>query len=373
MDIAFIDVTCTQSFGGVQTAVWQLAIALADLGHRVTVYGGEGEIRPELGGRAITVRTFPARPRASFANFGTRYRKFAERWHYAGQARQAVAAAGHDWVVLTKPFDFFWPRLLPAGSATRFAFMSGGTDFFPGDRRLARRIAAMAACSHFNAWQVASRYGRWPAVMYNGVDVGAFAPGRRDPALRRRLGVGDDEVLFAFAGRVVGWKGLGIALDALARPELAALPLRLLIVGAGGDLDRLRRQAEALGVAGRVIFQPPVPHAELPAWYASADAGLFPSIADEAFGITIAEAMACGLPVVASHVGGIPEVVGNEGGCGLLAAPGDAAALAAAMRELATDPARRAVLGEAARRRIASEFTWQQSATRLLAALAAAR
>ena len=77
------------------------------------------------------------------------------------------------------------------------------------------------------------------------------------------------------------------------------------------------------GVAEQVIFHQPVEHAMLPEFYAACDAGVFPSIGDEAFGITIAEAMACGKPVIASYIGGIPEVVGNEQSAGLLVTPGD--------------------------------------------------
>lgn len=369
MKIAFIDVTATVSYGGVQTAVWELARALADLGHRVTVIGGEGAIRPDLGGRAIEVKTFPFTPRERVLDLGSRFRRIVERWTLARHCRDAVAAADFDWVVLTKPFDFFWPALMPRGSRTRFAFMSGGTDFFTGDRRLARRIDAWLACSHFNAWQLQARYKRFPKVIYNGVDVDAFRPGCGDPSLRRRLGIAKDDVVFAFAGRLVGWKGLAVAVRAMAEPALAAVPARLLIIGGGDELPRLQELAARLSMTQRVTFQPPVPHAELPPYYATANVGVFPSIGDEAFGITIAEAMACGLPVVASHVGGIPEVVGNEESCGVLVAPGDAKELAAQLARLAADALLRQRMGNAAAQRIRNRFTWKMSAERMLAAL----
>ncbi|MGB7502372.1 MAG: hypothetical protein WBM25_08250, partial [Azonexus sp.] len=79
MKIAFIDVTTTVSFGGVQTAVWQLAIVLTDLGHQVSIYGGDGTARADLEGRAVSVCTYPYTPRERFPNFGTRFRKLAER------------------------------------------------------------------------------------------------------------------------------------------------------------------------------------------------------------------------------------------------------------------------------------------------------
>lgn len=366
MKIAFIDVTATVFVGGIQTAIWQLAMSLADMGHEITVYGGHGHVLPDFGGRAITVKTFPFTPRKRFPNLGVRFRKLAERLSFARHAREAVAAADHDWLILTKPFDFFWPRLLPQGGKTRCAFMSGGTDFFRGDRWLAKRIDTFVACSHFNAWQISAHFKRFPGVIYNGVDVQRFRPGLRDAEHRRQLGVLDGETLFAFAGRVVGWKGMETAVRALAEPVLRDSPARLLIIGDGDAKAGLLRLCEKLGVREKVIFQGAVPHTELPNWYALADAGLFPSIADEAFGITIAEAMACGLPVIGSYIGGIPEVIGNEEVSGLLVPVADPRALADAMCRLATNAQLRSTLGENARQRIEQRFTWRQSAERLL-------
>lgn len=366
MKIAFIDVTATVFVGGIQTAIWQLAMALTDMGHEVTVYGGNGDVLPDLGGRAITVKTFPFTPRKRFPNLGVRFRKLAERLSFARQAREVVAQAEHDWLILTKPFDFFWSKLLPKGGKTRCAFMSGGTDFFRGDRLLAKGVDAFVACSHFNAWQISAHFKRFPGVIYNGVDVERFRPGLRSVERRRQLGVGDDETLFAFAGRVVGWKGMETAVRALAEPVLKDSAVRLLVIGDGDAKTGLVTLSEMLGVRDKIIFQGAVPHTELPNWYALADAGVFPSIADEAFGITIAEAMACGLPVIGSYIGGIPEVIGNEEVSGLLVPVADPRALAKAMYRLATNAELRSTLGEHARRRIYQSFTWHQSAGRLL-------
>lgn len=366
MRIAFIDVTVTVSFGGLQTAVWALARELCDLGHEVTVYGGTGPIRPDLGGRAIAVRTFDFTPRERVLDLGTRFRKLWERRTFARRAREAVAAGGHNWIVLTKPFDFFWPGLV---RGPRYAFLSGGTDFMGGDRASVARIDVLLAPSHFNAWQVAARYKRFPAVIFNGVDTQRFAPGAPAPRSRASLGFGADDVVAAFAGRLIGWKGVSYAIDALAHPWLAERPVRLLVVGDGPERATLEQRARERGVHARVAFVGSVPHAEIPGWYGLADVGVFPSIADEAFGITIAECMSCARPVVASHIGGIPEVVGNEGSAGRLVSPADAAAIAASLRELADDAALRRQLGAAARRRIEAHFTWRASAERMLAAL----
>lgn len=369
MKIAFIDVTTTVSFGGVQTAVWQLAITLTDLGHEVTIYGGDGEARADLEGRSVAVRTYPFTPRERFPNFGTRFRKLAERLSLARRARADVVAAGHDWVILTKPFDFFWPRLMPENHPTRFAFMSGGTDFMRGDRWLAGRVMAMVACSHFNAQQNYGHFKRQVGVMFNGVNTDRFRPGQRDEQRRLALGFQPDDIVFVFAGRVVGLKGLHLAVKALKEPTLAGLPVKLLIIGNGEALPRLQRLAMDIGVDERIVFHSAVPHAQLPALYTCADVGLFPGLGEEAFGISVAEAMGCGLPVVASYNGGMPEVVGNEGSCGRLFALGDVASCAEAMAEMCASAELRQQMGSAARRRIETEFTWRQAAERLLTAL----
>lgn len=369
MKIAFVDVTSTVSFGGIQTAIWELSRALHDQGHEVTVFGGQGNIRPDLGGRDIAVKCFPFTPREKVVDLGSRFKRIWERWSFASQALSQLVADQYDWVILTKPFDFFWPWRMPASSQTRFCFMSGGTDFFRGDRKLARKIDAWVACSHFNAWQIAHHFKRFPQVIFNGVDVNCFCPGQGGPALREQLGFSENDVVFAFAGRIVGWKGLSVCIKALAQEALAGQPVKLLLIGDGEAKSELQRLALDLGVQDRVLFHPPVPHRELPALYGCADAGVFPSIGDEAFGITIAEAMACGLPVIASHIGGIPEVVGNEGSSGILAPAGDAAAWAVAMDRLARDPSLCSSIGAAARVRITGQFTWAKVAERLLAAL----
>jgi glycosyltransferase involved in cell wall biosynthesis len=318
------------------------------------------------------VRTYPYTPRQRFPNFGTRFRKLAERLSFARRAKADVIAARHDWVILTKPFDFFWSRLMPAGHPTRFAFMSGGTDFMRGDRWLSGRIAAMVACSHFNAQQNYARFKRRVGVIFNGVDTSRFLPGQRDVQRRRALGFQPWDVVFVFAGRLIGLKGLHLAVQALAEPSLAEVPAKLLIVGNGDALPRLQRLAADLGVGERIVFHPAVPHAELPVLYACADVGLFPGLGEEAFGISVAEAMACGLPVVASYNGGMPEVIGNEGSCGRLFALGDVEACAGAMAGMCASPELRRSMGAAARLRIETQFTWRQAAERLLAAINAA-
>ncbi|AYA42531.1 glycosyltransferase family 4 protein [Xenorhabdus nematophila] len=365
MKIGFIDVTVTMSYGGIQTAVWELAKALTDAGHEIHIFGGTGDIRPELAGRNIHIHTFPFIPRERVLNIGRRFQRIVERYSFARHAREAVMAENFDWLILTKPFDFFWPRMIPKTSHTKFCYMSGGTSFFKGDRILGKKISAWVACSHFNAWQIQHHFKQFPSVIYNGVDTDKFKP--IDSDIRIRLGINEDTFLLTFAGRLVGWKGMKVAIEAMTL--LRDKDVKLLIIGAGEELKQLEKRVSALKLKESVIFHPPVSHDQLPKFYAAGDAGLFPSIGDEAFGITIAEAMACGRPVIASYIGGIPEVVGNENQAGILVTPGDAPAIAASVNHLLSLEDRGKGMGKCARQRIEAMYTWEHSANRLLNAI----
>jgi glycosyltransferase involved in cell wall biosynthesis len=205
--------------------------------------------------------------------------------------------------------------------------------------------------------------------MYNGVDTELFMPAQADMEGRHSLHTTLQDTVFAFAGRLVGWKGMEVAIRAMAAPILQNIPAKLLIIGDGPQTPQLKRLSAELNISERIIFHGSTPHRELPSLYANIDVGVFPSIADEAFGITIAEAMSCGKPVIASHIGGIPEVVGNEKSAGILVPPGDPQALAQAMYTLAADSTLRKTMGSAARARITELYTWKQAAARLLNAL----
>lgn len=366
MKIGIIDVTITMSYGGIQTAVWELAKQLHDAGHEVHLYGGNGDIRHNLAGRQIQIHTYPYTPRDKVIDLGGRFRRIVERYTFARHAKKDVISQNFDWVILTKPFDFFWPSMMPKSSSTRFCYMSGGTSFFKGDRWLGKKISAWVACSHFNAWQIQHHFKQFPSVIYNGVDIEKFRP--MTTSLREQLGIAGSTFLLSFAGRLVGWKGLSVVIDAIE--QLKGEDVKLLIIGAGDDLERLKKKAISKGVAEQVIFHQPVEHNVLPEFYAASDVGIFPSTGDEAFGITIAEAMACAKPVIASHIGGIPEVVGNEGTAGLLVAPGSADEIVIAINHLRGLPDRGKAMGELARVRIETRYTWQHSAQRLLQALA---
>jgi glycosyltransferase involved in cell wall biosynthesis len=183
------------------------------------------------------------------------------------------------------------------------------------------------------------------------VDLRRFARPRPDPAPdlpRPRV---------LFVGRLAAQKGVTTLLEAV---PLLRSPAAVVLVGDGPLRPALERQAARVAPS-RVRFQGFVPHADVPAWLAAADVLVLPSVYEE-LGSVLLEAMAAGLPVVASAVGGIPDALGPAG---RLVPAGDPAALAAAVDEVLDDPALAAELTAAARRRAAA-FSWDTLAGQVL-------
>ena len=204
--------------------------------------------------------------------------------------------------------------------------------------RLAGRIAVSASAR--DTWQ--GHFGGAMAVVPNGVAPEFFA--RPDPL----DGWKGDGPTVLFVGRLEPRKGLAYLVRAFLRLKPAFPRLRLLVVGRD---DRHQRDKAMAMVPPRLrpdlVFVGSVPQADLPSYYASADLFCAPSLGGESFGIVLAEAMAVGLPVVCSDIGGYRDVV-RDGADGLLVPPRDPEALAAAIAGLLDNPARLAAMGEAA-------------------------
>jgi glycosyltransferase involved in cell wall biosynthesis len=160
-------------------------------------------------------------------------------------------------------------------------------------------------------------------------------------------------------GRLVRHKGHAILLDAVSRlPN--DMRWSLVIAGNGPLLDSLAKQCRRLGISGRVEFKTALPDKELEREYRTASLFVLPSIAmhgAEGFGIVLLEAMAHGLPIVASNTGGITEVLDN-GSCGVLVPPGDPAVLCDSIMNIARDKALRERLASAALERLRKRYVW---------------
>ena len=188
-------------------------------------------------------------------------------------------------------------------------------------------------------------------VVPNGISVEDFAaPGREEA--RKSLGLGTGPILLC-VGRLARDKGFATAIEALARLESDA---RLLVLGSGPERALLEQTARRTGVSDRVDFLGSKPRAEVVHHLAASDVFVFPTERDEAAPLVPLEAMAAGLPVVASDIGGGAELI-ESGKNGLLVPPASVDSLARAIDSLLADDALRRRMGEAARERIVERYT----------------
>ncbi len=362
MKLAIYNLTSTVQSGGVETRCREMGRALTARGHTVHLFGGEAPNVLPVEGVARTL-LYPFTPRDRFPNFGTRFRKAMERVSFGRHAVRDLAAGAYDAIYLVKPFDIPFALHARRKSGARVIYASGGTEFFPGYGPLIRRVDLLFACSRFNAAQIKHRTGRKPVVLPNGVNVTRFTPREPDPRVLEEIGVQPGEKILFSACRLIGLKGLDFALRAAALLEQRGLRIRFVLAGDGPARTDLETLALELERESRTVFLGSRPNEKLPDYYAAADAAVYPSVADETFGIAMAEALACGVPVVSSRVGGIPDVVIE--GTGLLTQPADSTGLADALEYLLTNAEQRAAMGHAGREWIAGHRSWAAAAEKL--------
>ncbi len=233
------------------------------------------------------------------------------------------------------------------------------------ERYLARHGYAVVHVSASQARE-ALALGLAPAgrsrLLVNGVDaVRVRAAIAREPLSRAALGLDQDALVLGAVARFDPVKGLDVLVRAFAQILARRPDTQLLLVGDGPEAPRLRELARALGLAERVVFAGALKDAArgLPALdlYVSASQR-------EGLPLALLEAMACGLPVLATRVPGNVDVV-NDGVTGVLVPPGDPDGLARAAVELLEDPARRRALGEAGRERVESHFALSRLVTEM--------
>lgn len=204
-------------------------------------------------------------------------------------------------------------------------------------------------------------------VIPYGVDVAAFSPApERRSVWRERLAIGERAPLLLGVGRMATKKGFQVLVGILPALLEEFPELRVVLAGGGDLLERFREAARPW--ADRVHFPGPVLRDTLPDLYRAADLFVLPAVHDAKGNVdglpnVILEAMASGLPVVASGISGIPLAV-EDGRTGLLVPEGDSDALRGALRRLLADPAAALEMGGKGRRKAEAELTWDAVAAR---------
>jgi len=372
-------------WGGIGTYTGILGRALRDSGHHVhlVLRGWEEDGEEELDGLAIHRVTVPEPSwRRGTVALVSHLHVARESLLFSARAARALARIAPDVVeapefhatgltsALRARLDRRAPAVVvrlhtPAYLAARLAGEPANLDGRSGELleaasvRAADRITSPSAAL---AHEVTRRWRLAPdrvEVVPNPVDSDLFVPGERAP----------DPACILVAGRVERMKGQDVLIEALPAIRRAVPSAHVRLVGAdGGASAAVAQRSRELGVESAVSFEGAVAREELPAVYASAAVCVVPS-RFEAFGYTCVEAMACGRPVVASRVGGLAEIVEHERE-GLLVAPEDPAALAAAVIRLLGDPALGRRLGAAARSGVLERFGAPAVAVRSAAAYA---
>lgn len=352
--------------GGIEELTRQLALRFQDDGHQTMVLTNrwpDGVAPGEtLDGVRVTRLQFPL-PAARAPNLA--------RFAVAAPAAAAVLirtvrsfrpdvvhiiGAGPQSVYLTTLARFLGTRLIftAQGELTFDANSAFGrsTTLLAALRRTLRTADAVTACSAY-VLEGLSRVGQLPSgavVIPNGVEPRDFARAPAPTATR--------PYVFA-AGRLVPQKGFDVLLDAFASEDLSALDL--VLAGDGPERDRLEARAIALGIGNRVRFPGALDRNGIAEALAAASAFALPS-RGEPFGIALLEAMAAGVPSVATRAGGVTEFAEDEGNV-LLVEPDDAAGLARALKRLATDDQLRSRLATSSRA-TAAALSWRSIAPR---------
>jgi D-inositol-3-phosphate glycosyltransferase len=235
-----------------------------------------------------------------------------------------------------------------------------------GEEQVVAEADRLIASTADEARELISLYGADPALVDTvppGVDLERFTPGS-GAEVRRRLGIGADDAMLLFVGRIQPLKAPDVLLRAAAKlPER----VHVVVVGApsGTGLAEphwLEQLAFELGLGERAHFVPPVPRDQLAAYFRAADLTVVPSYS-ESFGLVALESQSCGTPVVAAAVGGLPTAVGPAG---VLVGTHDPLDWTLAIESLLGDQARLRILAARAREH-AMEFSWERTTAGLLA------
>jgi glycosyltransferase involved in cell wall biosynthesis len=229
--------------------------------------------------------------------------------------------------------------------------------------RLLDRAIAVSGVTRSDRVRIAGIPGSRVVTIHNGIDPDRFARLPARAAARAELGLPADRVLIGGVGQLARYKGYDVLIRAFAGVAGRCPQADLVIAGTGPLREELEALADRLGARGRIHFlgfQPDVLRV-----LAALDIYVLASIC-EALPYALLEAMAAGLPVLATAVGGVPEVI-EPGVSGLLVAPGRVDAMADALGRLADSAPARARLGAAARERVGRHFHQRDSARRTIA------
>ena len=350
--------------GGIQEHVANLAQTLSAQGHQVRIVTARRSntqpIHDEFAGMAVTRIPQVKLPKTQTAQYLAR----------ATSHLIALRSRGHADVI---HYHTYWPDAFTAfvvnkfvptvytAHESRFLLMAEQPEFRRRLKLALKPFQGIIAPST-ELLDVARELGvsaDQSVFIPNAVDVDRFSPRVERGSARSLYKIPNDRVIILCPRRLVLKNGVEFLIESL--PLLSdPRSVCLLIAGDGPERSNLENRVRELGLGDSVIFAGARNNSELPVLYADADIVAIPSL-KEATSIAGLEAMASARSIVASNVGGLPEIIQDEI-TGLLVPPRDPKALASAIQRLIEAPSLRRKLGEAARARVEREFTWAQAA-----------
>jgi glycosyltransferase involved in cell wall biosynthesis len=409
------DNVAPQSSSSIPLIAYQLARQLAGDWH-VTLYGrrGPGQKRRESDGPSIvftrlSVLQKPQSLMEVLFGIWACYKKtclpyvlhYTYHSFYVFRVALKIRASKSDTVLVFNFVQFAAIIKLFNPKARIFLHMQCEwlTDFPLASERRLRAVDLIFSCSDYVTDRIRTRFPALKArchTVYNGADTSLFYPARDVPIKR------DNTIRLLYVGRLSPEKGVHVLIRAFKLLVQSHPSLKLDLVGAadapkyvygcpnlkdpviaslgnfyGSTLfDMVRRQlvlrnrsylsdlAGEISGHSNIVFHGGLAHDKTIDFYQSADVVVVPSVWHEPFGIPTIEAMACGVPVVATFSGGIPEIV-EEGQTGILVERGDATAMAFAIAQVVDNPALARAMGKAGRRRAVECFSWEVVSRRL--------
>lgn len=341
--------------GGVKSHIAHLAAHFRSWGHDVTIFAPASNPESVAGECEVLGRPRPMRVSGSVARI---------TWAWSSPTVKRVLAEGHfDVIHLHEPLMPLLPYHFLRYSdcptiGTFHAAKEGGNRFYgyttPLTRRWFRKLHGKIAVSPAAANLISRYFPGYYNIIPNGIDYAHFAK-ERDPLPEFM----DGRQNILFVGRPEKRKGLKYLLRAYIRIKEMEPNTRLIVVGAG-DFSRYER---IMAPIGDVVFRAHVPYDDLPRYHRSSQVFCAPNTGNESQGYVLLEAMAAGLPVVASNIEGFAGVITDEVD-GVLVTPKDSDAITGAIVRLLRNPGLRAELGAAGQAR-AAHYSWDNIARRV--------
>jgi len=367
MRIALVSDWYYPKIGGVASHMHHLALKLREMGHEVAIVTNNRKTgkEEELEKNGIELIRIPGMVspildvNISYSLKSTReLNEFLSDFdvvhsHHAFtplalKAAKAGREMGRATVLTTHSISFAHESKLWEALGLTFSMFSNYLRY--PHKIIAVSKAAKAFIGHFTDTPI--------EIIPNGVDDKLFTPNWDKEEIKAEFGIEDRVVLYV--SRMSYRKGPHVLLNAFSEIEDATL----VMVGSGEMLPFLRAQAKFLRIGDRVKFLGYVDGKMLPKIFGMADIFVLPSITAEAFGIVILEAMASGLPVIATDVGGIPEII-KESESGLLVPPGNELELRKAIQKLLLDDNLREWFGSNGRKAVEERYSWDKVAERI--------